>query len=408
MLDKRNIGYVYDIGLCCSCTMCSNYCPKGAITYNIDKRGFYRPIVDSVRCINCGICVSACSGINDLKAYNPTDSKFCYGYSQDALLHHNSSSGGIVTELLCALLDEKIVDYVSVISGITSECRPHPIITADKNVIKECKTSKYCPVLWQDFFKELNSVEGKVAIVGLPCQINSLKKYFSGKKQENKITIYISLFCNHTPSFLATEFLISSFIQSRNVAWNVTYRGQGFPGFIKLSYNDDGNNHYMEFPFRKTMHAGLGKYFHNQRCIVCNDPFCASADISVGDSYFLQDVDTEGTSFCIVRNEQIWNILQKMFKNNIIDIKEGPTKEDFSKSYALLINRESNYKLYNSILCKYEKKCIKSDVPLVKVNIRNYLAFKIRIFKSSIGRFKFLWPLLRIKNRVQLLRKDVS
>lgn len=54
----------------------------------------------------------------------------------DDEMHLNASSGGIVTELLCYLISNKIVDYVTCVTTRTSENPPKLFITNDIDTIK--------------------------------------------------------------------------------------------------------------------------------------------------------------------------------------------------------------------------------------------------------------------------------
>jgi formate hydrogenlyase subunit 6/NADH:ubiquinone oxidoreductase subunit I len=41
---------------CFGCRICENLCPVGAITFQVNKRGFGYPEVNHEKCIECGIC----------------------------------------------------------------------------------------------------------------------------------------------------------------------------------------------------------------------------------------------------------------------------------------------------------------------------------------------------------------
>lgn len=46
--------------LCCGCSACANACPKKCIEMQFDDEGFLYPVVDSTRCIECGLCTRVC------------------------------------------------------------------------------------------------------------------------------------------------------------------------------------------------------------------------------------------------------------------------------------------------------------------------------------------------------------
>lgn len=393
--------------LCCSCGLCASYCHQCAITYRVDKLGFYIPSVDVNKCNDCGLCVKCCPGKNDLKNYEALEESYLYGYSMDEEMRMNASSGGLATELLCYLIENKIVDYVTCVTNRTSSIPSQQILTNDISKIRESRTSKYCPVRWNDILLAIEKVDGSVAVMALPCQINSLKKYF--KNRNNNIKHYISLFCNHTPSLYAADYLASSIDQGQR--WStIVNRGGGFPGFMKITLSVESGSTVREilFPFRRTMSAGYGKFFKNMRCVVCNDPFAKNADIVMGDSYFLQESDTKGTTFCIVRNKEIESILYQMKAKGKIDFKIGPSEIEQKKAFRLLFNRE---KLFPKRLEILKKLGIRINSPLETNNIHfsfmEVMKFKREVFLHSLGRYHFLWNLLAKIMKVKKLAIEI-
>ena len=390
--------------LCCSCGLCASYCHQGAIAYRVDNLGFYIPSVDKNKCNNCGLCVKCCPGKNDLKQYKQQDETYLYGYSLDEEMHMNASSGGIATELLCYLIENKIVDYVTCVTNRTSTNLPEQILTNDVALIRASRTSKYCPVKWNNILSKIDAVEGSIAVVALPCQVNSLKKYYQHKK--SNIKYYISLFCNHTPSLNAAIYLANS-IEPGGKLLSITNRGGGFPGYMKvtISVGEDSSIRKVLLPYRKTMTAGYGKFFKNMRCIVCNDPFAKHADIVMGDSYFLQDTDQKGTTFCIIRNKEIENIMYQMKTKGIIDFKIGPDESIQKKAFKLLFNRERIFEKNVEIL---KKSGIVINTSIQTSNnlptIMDILRFKREVILRSLGRYHFLWKYLtKYKNIKKLM-----
>ena len=259
--------------------------------------------------------------------------------------------------------------------------------------------SKYCPVNWNDVEKKLESLEGTVAVVALPCQINALKSYFRNRK--SSIKYYISLLCNHTPSIFASNFL--AYYRSGNSRFSITYRGSGWPGYTTIVAKRGRKKISWRLKFRKMWRTGFGKYFKTKRCIICNDPFAKNADVVMGDSYFLQDRDAIGSTFCIVRSIEIWNILKEMHHEGIINIKNGPEIHQINESYKSLFNREQIFEKRNMILKKMRHAYVKTSSGSgkdIKVSIKDILRFKKTLFVSQLGRYKWLWKILAEKNNM--------
>ena len=309
----------------------------------------------------------------------------------------NASSGGLTTELLCYLLDKKIVDYVTVVTNRMNGEFPKQILTNNTQVVRECRTSKYCPVSWNGIIEEIENCNGRVALIGLPCQINSVKHYYAGSKN-NKIVYYISLFCNHTPSLCAADFLARA-IGRKEKLGGIMNRGNGWPGLMTV-YTKSGKKGI--FPFRKTWPAGYGIYFKNDRCYLCNDPFAKAADIVMGDAYFLQNTDTKGSTFAIVRNPKLKVILNEMRKEDIIALQDGPSEETVKKYFCELFEREDEFQLKNAVYEKLNGVKILSTIEGKSwYHTGDIPRFSLQLFKNKLGKYRFLWGLMIIRHHLK-------
>src|SRR5690554_5758506 len=104
---------VINSGLCCGCGTCAGICPTEAIKMNATD-GLFVPEINEAKCNNCQLCMQACPGHSvDFKALRarifgkePESSLIgnyldCYiGHSMDDLTRFDSTSGGIITQLL--------------------------------------------------------------------------------------------------------------------------------------------------------------------------------------------------------------------------------------------------------------------------------------------------------------------
>ena len=52
-----NISHIND---CCGCRACEHICSKKAISFSPNAEGFLVPIVDSDKCVECGVCYNKC------------------------------------------------------------------------------------------------------------------------------------------------------------------------------------------------------------------------------------------------------------------------------------------------------------------------------------------------------------
>lgn len=389
-MGKKWVEKTYGDKLCCSCGLCEAICDQNAISFKIDRLGFLKPIINKSCCINCGLCYKYCPGINDFKNYVSESENYLFGYSMDDDIRRNSSSGGIATEFLSYIIDRGIVDYVSVVSTFKGSSKPKQILTNDISIIKSCKTSKYCPVSFKGLLNQIKSINGTVAIIALPCQINSLKTLVNNNKiLKQKIKYFISLLCNHVPSYNATKYL--HYNLGIKKLERVCFRGNGWPGYMSF-FSKSGS---YALPFRKAWASGFGLWFKNIRCDLCNDPFSKNADIVFGDAYFLEEKDVLGSTFCIVRNHEIMTILNEMSYQKLIKFEKGPDNATIHRIYSTLFNRESEY--LTKIACL---KSTYANIPHVRydylpsVALKKALRYRIKLYLQQLGRYRFLWKIL--------------
>ena len=123
-----NISYTLRHDLCTGCGICEGACPSKAIV-TIVKNGRFLPQIDDSLCKNhkgCHRCFDVCPGVgvNLVQIANNyfTDSDMkvdkmvgrylqCYtGYSNNKNIRYHAASGGMVSQFLIWLLENKYID----------------------------------------------------------------------------------------------------------------------------------------------------------------------------------------------------------------------------------------------------------------------------------------------------------
>ena len=359
MNQNDTISQVVKDGLCTGCGTCIALCPNESIKLTInEKKGIYVPEVNEEKCNNCGICYKVCPGHEvDFKTLNlelfgkePENILIgnylnCYiGHSTDYDIRYNSASGGLVTQLLIFASEEGIIDGALVTRmKRDNPLEPEPFIARSKAEIIDASKSKYCPVPANVVLNEiLNSKEGeKFAVVGLPCHIHGIRKAEQiNKKLREKIILHLGIFCNHTPNFLGTEFLLNKLEIKKEDVKNLDYRGEGWPGSMKISLESDEilipEQDYWGHLF------GLN-FFTPTRCLLCSDIICELADISFGDAWLPELSDDKiGKSIIVSKNEIGEKILLAMKLKNKIELdKIGAKKVIQSQAGVLYFKKKS-------------------------------------------------------------------
>lgn len=188
---------------CTSCQVCATVCSQNAITIKLDKNGFYRPIVDSGQCNQCGVCTNVCYKF-DKSIEQTSEGQFCdkplySAWAKDDSLIKVTTSGGIGDLLAHELLKEGY-KVVGVAYNEDETRAEHQIASAEEELIP-FRGSKYIQSYTFDAFKEIvsNCKNERYAVFGTPCQIYALNKLAAlRRKREN--FVFADLYCHGCPS----------------------------------------------------------------------------------------------------------------------------------------------------------------------------------------------------------------
>ncbi len=319
MLKNTNISHVAINNLCTGCGACQALCPSNSIKITLEEeKGIYNPEVDENRCNNCFLCYKICPGhqlnfseLNkEIFQKQPNNTLLgnyvnCYyGYSNDQNLRFNSSSGGLITQILLFALNDGIIDG-ALVTKMKKETPliPEPFIARTEEEIIEASKSKYCPTPVNICLnKILDSKPGeKFAFVGLPCHIHALRKAEKiNKDLKRKITLYFGIFCGHTPNFLATTLFLKKQKISPSEIEKFKYRGDGWPGNVEVVTK----NERKKIKFSEFWNFAGQSFFYPKRCLMCIDGTAELSDISFGDAWLPEfSNDPKGTSVLISRTE---------------------------------------------------------------------------------------------------------
>lgn len=361
---NNTISQVVKDGLCTGCGTCVSLCPNEAIEMVIDKKkGIYIPEINEGKCNNCDICYKVCPGHEvgfkqlNLEIFGKEPENIlignylnCYiGYSTDYDIRYNSSSGGLVTQLLIFALEEGTIDGALVTKMRKgSPLEPEPFIARTKEEIIEASKSKYCPVPANIALKEiLNSKEGeRFAVVGLPCHIQGIRKAEQiNEELKRKIILHLGIFCNHAPNFWGTKLLLQKLRVREDEVIKLDYRGEGWPGHMKISKK---SGELLLLPYYWNF---VGTYFfYPTRCLMCSDEICELADISFGDAWLPELSDDKiGRSIIISKSEIGEKILQAMKLKNTTKLNKIGVKKVIQSNVGTLYLKKKNPNIYNTL-----------------------------------------------------------
>lgn len=317
---------------CCGCTACVSCCPTKAIEMQIDYEGFLYPVVDEIKCMDCGKCMKVC---RDVKFYNePQHIYACW--SKDNALRAKSSSGGIFS-----LLAERILTrggYVCAV-GYSDDCTEclHKIISS-LGELDDLRRAKFVQSKKYDVYIRLKSLllEGKeVLFCGTPCEVGGLRQFLR-KKYNNLVTCDIICGCVFSPGVYKTyiDFLNKKH-NSRVVSVNFKDKRAGWRGksiAVKFASGEEYLNSILDDDYCVSFHS---RYNIRPSCFNCKyRNLKRGADFTLGDfwaieKYYPEYDDNKGTSFVLTNTTKATIILDELdvIKHPMdIDYEEYSTK----------------------------------------------------------------------------------
>ncbi len=356
MEKRKTVEPVVNEGLCTGCGTCVAICPKDAVEMEIDHhQQLYVPRVRREKCNECGLCFDTCPGLPfDFKQLNldifgkePEDVLLgnylnCYsGYATDYDIRYNSASGGLVTALLIAALEQKLVDGALVTRFREGKpLEPQPFIARTREEILSAARSKYCPVPANQALKGiLNAQKGeRFAVVGLPCHIHGIRRAEAKNKiLRERIVLHLGLWCTSTSTFSLIDLLLQKYGVNKEDVAEFGFRGYGWPGKAAIK-TKDGASKFV--PLRKWLPWHSPGFFVHPRCSICPDAFAEFADISFGDAWHSRFAEDKiGRSIIITRNEMAEQLLANMTSQGVMNLERIEPRE-IVKSQPLMIYRK--------------------------------------------------------------------
>ena len=258
-------------------------------------------------------------------------------YSTDNDIRYRASSGGFCKELMKFLIKNQIYDKViltelgdgnlSLVSQTVITDNIEKILSVKSNTI-------YGNTNPLSVLNELNKNESYI-FVGLPCHIKTVREY--SKKNDIKI-LTICLFCNHTPDYGYTKYILDKHNVKKNDVIHFEYRGSGWPGNTKIKTKNGES--MMNFP------ALWSRYNDHtptplKKCKCCVDFISSEADICVGDAWVQRIIEKDklGTNIVIGMNEIGNDLIKKCYDNGHISIEDW-NEDEFKNHIKSALNQK--------------------------------------------------------------------
>lgn len=297
LFENNNLRFIAD--KCCACTVCIGICKEKALSLQSLSDDKIKIKVNHTKCTKCGQCVKICPAnkfqeekLSDLyfdKALN-----FEIAFALDKKIRYNSSSGGCTRTIAFQALKAGLVDAVYTLDNSNESPSGTYYYSPESLNILQTVNSQYRPVNFGDKIgKDINT--NKKLIIGTPCQIKAVKRFYQFKNNLN--VYYIALLCKQQKNNQYLNFLKKQYgIVDKN---SIFFRGSGWPG-------KTGDNH-TQILYSAVAGIAFGKKLWTVNgCKYCGDCIgIDTADLTVADPWNLNEFqDDSGKNLIFIWSEK--------------------------------------------------------------------------------------------------------
>ena len=306
---------------CCGCGLCSYKVPG-----EFNEKGYYRPLSKDLRNhFETDLCY--CNQLQNVvqDSFWGNYEHVYYGYSLDDSIRKKASSGGILTEVACYLLEKKFVDYVVQVKfSADNPVETEVCFNRTSDEVKSCCGSRYSPSA--SLYKLIENIDlnKKYAVIGKPCDMRVLRGFLNLHPEfQSSILYLLSFFCGGTPSSQANQKLLQHMGLNKDSLSSFDYRGNGWPG---KTMGTDGSGKSVSVEYETSWGEILGRDLQDI-CRFCWEGVGEAADICCGDGWYLKNKkpnfeEADGRNVIFARSQKGDGLLKEMFVKNKIYLEE--------------------------------------------------------------------------------------
>lgn len=315
---------------CTACGACVSVCAKDALALHPTKKiGFYYPVLDESRCVECHLCEKVCHVLSSNHNEKVERHPFMLKAKDKSLLKRSSSGGAF------SLLATKVLGEGGVVYGAAYDYEQEKLVETSTDVvtIDELRKSKYIESYCGNIFKDVEAKlkDGrKVLFCGTPCQIKGLSHYLTQRKCPTDQILLVQFLCHGVPANqFYTEYkhwlekrckgkITEMDFRSKKYGWRTPYYYYYYYGTGSNTVRGD-STYFMSAFFKY--------YMLRDSCYGCTIFDQGFADITIADFWGLfrydpSNKDNEGISLAIAHNEKANHILLSL--GDVADIQELP------------------------------------------------------------------------------------
>lgn len=345
---KSNVCDNKGLRSCTGCGVCASVCGKNAITIRLDDEGFYKPVVDEDKCVECNLCKKSCYKYDENLIQSDAH-EVCYAaVNKDDEQLRASSSGGISRVLM-----EECINRGYKVMGCaydTKENIAKSVVASSIDELDQFYGSKYFQSLTTEGFDEVlkDKTEQKYAIFGTPCQIYGFSQTSKYKRNPEKYLL-VDIFCHGCPSMK----LWKSYLKYTKGITNcdnydkITFRSKTY------AWHEYSMDFYYDSQKKTSKKSGdpffdifFGGDIMNEACYDCNSrSTMAYGDIRIGDYWGERyDTNTKGVSAVVIKSRLgylFFKLIQSKLKLEDAQFSDIIKSQSYCKTQVYNIKRRA-------------------------------------------------------------------
>ena len=360
---------VCELNMCNGCMACVEKCHRNAITIKDDLK-YYNALIDTKKCVDCGLCTKVCPRENDNDMSKP---KWWYQGWADSEIREYASSGGAASAIIRTFI--KNGGYVA--SCLFNSGKFVFEVTNEMAVARKFAGSKYVKSNPEKIYGKIQSLlraNQKVLFIGLPCQVAAVNQFI--KDKTNLVTA--DLICHGTPSPYLLKKCLQEYGHDINTLTDINFR-------IKSLYelNRDGKPIAAFHTMDNYLIAFLHSYDYTENCYSCKfATLDRVSDITLGDSWGteLSGEVKNGVSLILCQSEKGKELIESAGLNLLdVDINNAIShNEQLNKPSKCSKSRDQffeNYNRYNN----FGKALVKTAPEIVaKEKVKSIVKYIVR------------------------------
>lgn len=300
-------------------------CPVNIVVPTADEK----PTIKGI-CVLCQLCYYSCprvelpAGAIEARIFGRTRSpsegnlgivRASYiARSKDEQILKVAQDGGVVTSLLAHAVESGMIDHaVGTARSLEDPWKPEPVIMRKREQVLAAAGTKVTASGSLSAIAEawLGYPKARLAFVGLPCQIQALRRVLTSprgpRKYGESVDLAIGLFCNNSYQY---NKLICDFVK--------TQKSIDLQAITKMQL-DAKNDRYAAYQGERRVVDSSTKEIEPYllgACSKCNDFTSELADISIG-----ANGAPEGWCTLLVRSEKGETLTKSAVEKNAIEVK---------------------------------------------------------------------------------------